>query len=244
MTAGPAPGAPSTEVPSAGVPSAGASSAVMPSASPADPASAAAGPAGPDGVRSRYDELAKLVVWVQGRPAADPDLTAAVAPHLVREARLLDSGRFEEWLEDWTDDAAVWVPLSVPAHPGRDQALFLDDRRRLAERVSWRRDPAAWGQQPPSITVRAVTGVEAWAAGGRVVARSSLVVHEQRHGLGRQLAGYQIHELADGPARFRRSDADGEGPAGELAGEPARFRTKIIVMPALSLGVRNPSFLM
>jgi len=233
---------PSAGAPSAGAPSAGPLSAEASSAGNAS--ATAAAPDDPAAVRSRYDELAELVSWVQGRPAADPALTAAVAPHLVREARLLDSGRFEEWLEGWTDDAAVWVPLSVPAHPGRDQALFLDDRRRLAERVSWRRDPAAWGQQPPSLTVRAVTGVEAWAAGSRVVARSSLVVHEQRHGLGQQLAGYQIHELADGPARFRRSDADGVGPAGEPAGDPARFRTKIIVMPALSLGVRNPSFLM
>ena len=229
--------------PSAGVPSAGAPSAEASSAGNAS-ATAAAIPADPGAVRSRYDELAELVSWVQGRPAADPALTAAVAPHLVREARLLDSGRFEEWLEGWTDDAVVWVPLSVPAHPGRAQALFLDDRRRLAERVSWRRDPAAWGQQPPSLTVRAVTGVEAWPAGGRVVARSSLVVHEQRHGLGQHLAGYQIHELASDPARFRRSDADGEGPAGDPAGDPPRFRTKIVVMPALSLGVRNPSFLM
>lgn len=186
----------------------------------------AAAAATPDAVRSRYDELAELVGWVEEQSAADPALAAAVAPHLVREARLLDSGRFEEWLEDWTDDAVVWVPLSAPAHPGRDQALFLDDRRRLAERVSWRRDPAAWGQQPPSLTVRAVSGVEAWAVGGRVVARSVLVVHEQRHGLGQQLAGHQIHELVGDPAHA------------------PRFRTKIIVMPALSLGVRNPSFLM
>lgn len=205
---------------------------------------AASTAAGPDAVRSRYDELAELVAWVEGRPAADPALAAAVAPHLVREARLLDSGRFEEWLEGWTDDAVVWAPLSVPAHPGRDQALFLDDRRRMAERVSWRRDPAAWGQQPPSLTVRAVTGVEAWADAGRVVARSSLVVHEQRHGLGRQLAGYQIHELAGGWGAARGREASGEGPAGESTGDPPRFRTKIIVMPALSLGVRNPSFLM
>ena len=228
--------------PSAGAPSAGPLSAVASSAGNAS--ATAAAPDGPAAVRSRYDELAELVSWVQGRPAADPALTAAVAPHLVREARLLDSGRFEEWLEGWTDDAVVWVPLSVPAHPGRDQALFLDDRRRLAERVSWHRDPAAWGQQPPSLTVRAVTGVEAWPAGGRVVARSSLVVHEQRHGLGQHLAGYQIHELAGDPAQARQPDADGEGPASELAGDPPRFRTKIIVMPALSLGVRNPSFLM
>ena len=213
----------------------------MTAASPAGPPAAAATAAA---VRSRYDELAELVAWVETKPAADPVLVAEVAPHLAREARLLDAGRFEEWLEGWTDDAAVWAPLSVPAHPGRDQALFLDDRRRLGERVSWRRDPSAWGQQPPSLTVRAVAGVEAWADRGRVVARSSLVVHEQRHGLSQQLAGYQIHELGLGPGLARGRDSDGSPRTGEPGGGPPRFRSKIIVVPALSLGVRNPSFLL
>ncbi len=175
-------------------------------------------------VLARYDELAALLATMGDRPRCDPDLSAVATAALLHEARLLDAGRFEEWLGGWTDDAVLWVPLSAPAHPGRDQSLLLDDRRRLAERVEWRRDPAAWGQQPPSLTARVVGGVEAWPApGGGLVARSSLLIEEHRHGRRQQLAGYQVHELV---------------------GDDLRRRTKILVVAALGTGVRNPSFLL
>ncbi len=174
-------------------------------------------------VLARYDQLAVLLAGMDDRPRVDPDLSTAAAAALLHEARLLDAGRFEDWLAGWTDDAVLWVPLSVPAHPGSDQSLLLDDRRRLAERVEWRRDPSAWGQQPPSLTTRIVGGVEAWPAPGGVVARSTLLVDEHRHGRHQQLAGCQIHELT---------------------GDDLRLRTKILVVPALSTGIRNPSFLL
>ena len=174
-------------------------------------------------VLARYDQLAVLLAGMDARPRVDPDLSTAAAAALLHEARLLDAGRFEDWLAGWTDDAVLWVPLSVPAHPGSDQSLLLDDRRRLAERVEWRRDPSAWGQQPPSLTTRIVGGVEAWPAPGGVVARSTLLVDEHRHGRHQQLAGCQIHELT---------------------GDDLRLRTKILVVPALSTGIRNPSFLL
>ena len=174
-------------------------------------------------VLARYDDLAELLVGMDDRPVADPGLSAEAAAVLVHEARLLDSGRFEDWLDGWTDDAVLWVPLSAPAHPGTDQSLLLDDRRRLTERVEWRRDPAAWGQQPPSLTTRVVGGVEAWPAPSALVARSTLLIDEHRHGRHQQLAGCQIHELV---------------------GDDLRRRTKILVVPALSTGVRNPSFLL
>ena len=174
-------------------------------------------------VLARYDELGELLTGMDARPRADPGLSAAAAAALLHEARLLDAGRFEDWLAGWTDDAVLWVPLSAPAHPGRDQSLLLDDRRRLAERVEWRRDPSAWGQQPPSLTIRIVGGVEAWAAADGLVTRSSLLIDEHRHGRHQQLAGCQIHELV---------------------GDDLRRRTKILVVPALSTGVRNPSFLL
>ena len=174
-------------------------------------------------VLARYDELSALLAGMDDRPRADPDLSAAAAAALLHEARLLDAGRFEDWLAGWTDDAVLWVPLSVLAHPGSDQSLLLDDRRRLAERVKWRRDPSAWGQQPPSRTTRIVGGVEAWPAPGGVVARSTLLIDEHRHGRHQQLAGCQIHELV---------------------GDDLRRRTKILVVPALATGIRNPSFLL
>ena len=174
-------------------------------------------------VLARYDELGELLAGMDDRPPADPELWGPASAALLHEARLLDAGRFEDWLCGWPDDAVLWVPLSSPAHPGTDQSLLLDDRRRLAERVEWRRDPSAWGQQPPSRTVRIVGGVEAWTAPGGLVTRSTLLIDEHRHGRRQQLAGCQIHELV---------------------GDGLRRRTKILVVPALGTGVRNPSFLL
>ena len=175
-------------------------------------------------VLARYDELAVLISGMGDRSRADPDLSAAAAPALLHEARLLDAGRFEDWLAGWTSDAVLWVPLSAPTHPGTDQSLLLDDRRRLAERVDWRREPSAWGQHPPSRTTRVVGSIEAWPAPGNgIVTRSTLLVDEFRHGRHQALAGYQIHELV---------------------GDGLMRRTKILVVPALGTGVRNPSFLL
>ena len=193
-------------------------------AGPAAPAdSSRAGLSAPADVLTRYDELAALLAGMDDRPPANPELRGLASAALAHEARLLDAGRFEDWLCGWTDDAVLWVPLSPTAHPGTDQSLLLDDRRRLAERVGWRRDPSAWGQQPPSRTTRIVGSVEAWAAPGGVVTRSTLLIDEHRHGRHQQLAGCQIHELV---------------------GDDLQRRTKILVVPALSTGVRNPSFLL
>jgi len=187
--------------------------------------SGAASPgAGTATVLKRYGELADLLASMSSREPAEPADCAAVTPALLHEARMLDSGCFEDWLDGWTGDAVLWVPLSATAHPGVDQSLLLDDHRRLRERVAWRKDPTAWGQRPPSLTTRVVGGIEAWpAAGGRMVARSTLLIEEFRHGRCQQLAGFQIHELA---------------------GCDLRRRTKIVVIPALRTGTRNPSFLL
>ncbi len=191
---------------------------------PGPGASGSAAADAPAAVLARYAELAEMLSGMDGRPQADPDLSATAAAALLHEARLLDSGRFEDWLGGWTDDAVLWVPLSDRAHPGTDQSLLLDDHRRLAERIEWRRDPSAWGQQPPSHTTRIVGGVEAWAApGGGLVTRSTLLIDEHRHGRHQQIAGCQIHELV---------------------GDDLRRRTKILVVPTLSTGIRNPSFLL
>ena len=174
-------------------------------------------------VLARYDELGALLNGMDDRPRTDPDLAAAASPALLHEARLLDAGLFEDWLAGWTDDAVLWLPLSAPAHPGQDQSLLLDDRRRLAERIKWRRDPSAWGQQPPSRTTRVVGSIEAWASPSGVVTRSTLLIDEYRHGRHQHLAGFQVHDLV---------------------GEDLRRRAKILVVPALATGVRNPSFLL
>ena len=106
-------------------------------------------------VLTRYDELAALLTSIAERPVSDDDQARRAAAVLHREARLLDAGRLDGWLSTFTDDAVLWVPLAPHAHPGTDQSWYLDDRRRLAERVAWHADPTAWGQhlrRPPCGT--------------------------------------------------------------------------------------------
>jgi 3-phenylpropionate/cinnamic acid dioxygenase small subunit len=176
-----------------------------------------------DAVRRRYDELTDLVASIAGRPPADPATIAAATVFVAAEARRLDLGAYDDWLDSLTDDVVLWVPLSRTAHPGRDQSLFLDDRRRLGERVAWRREPSAWGQQPASQCVRTVGSVEAWDDGDTTVVASAVAVHEHRAGRAQHLAGHQIHELVDGATRCR---------------------SKILLFPTLVNGLRNPSFLL
>lgn len=175
-------------------------------------------------VLARYHELSALVTSMPGRGPSDPQLTNTVAPWIMHEARLLDSDLLEDWVDRFTDDAVLWVPLDPSNGPGVDQSLFLDDRRRLGERVAWRREPSAWGQQPPSTCTRVIGSIEAWPLpdGGAIV-RSAFTLVEHRHGRRQLLAGHQIHELV---------------------ADPHRCRTKVILLPDLRTGVRNPSFLL
>lgn len=160
-------------------------------------------------VKALYDDLAAERDWVLAAPlATNQALVADVARFLALEARLLDARHFERWLQLWDPQGWYWIPLRRDSHPGADQALFLDDRRRLQERV-WRlRDPYAWGMQPLPETVRAITGVEAWerpwGEGGErmVVASSALILHGVAGSQPHRLVARQIHRLrpkAEGP---------------------------------------------
>lgn len=155
-------------------------------------------------VRARYDALAADVAAAAQHATGDPEPAASVAAFLHAEARLLDAGRFPAWLDLVADDAMVWVPLRPGTHPATDQSLFLDDRRRLTERV-WRLgDPNAWALQPAPWVTRLVGGVEAWAATGaaeldEVLAASTLLLQHVRSGRTWTGAGRTVHRLRRGP---------------------------------------------
>ena len=70
---------------------------------------------------------------------------------VVREARLLDERRYEEWNALFTDDAIYWVPL-VPNQPeGLDHTSHLYEDKLLRElRIERLKSPRAFSQQPPT----------------------------------------------------------------------------------------------
>jgi 3-phenylpropionate/cinnamic acid dioxygenase small subunit len=98
------------------------------------------------------------------------ELWFEVQQFLVREARLIDDRRFEEWLDLFTDDAVYWMPGRMnPWRSGAvedsvtkagELALFEDTKSTLATRVARLRTGMAWGEDPPSRTRHLITNVE------------------------------------------------------------------------------------
>jgi benzoate/toluate 1,2-dioxygenase beta subunit len=83
-----------------------------------------------------------------------------VEQFLYHEARLLDTGQLEAWLELFTDDATYWVPLEEnQKDPFETSSIIHDDRTLLGLRVKQARHPRAHARQPLARTVHQVGNV-------------------------------------------------------------------------------------
>ena len=75
----------------------------------------------------------------------------ALIDFVVREARLLDEKRYEEWNALFTDDAYYWVPLVPDQEDGLNHTSHLYEDKLLRElRIERLKSPRAFSQQPPS----------------------------------------------------------------------------------------------
>lgn len=116
---------------------------------------------------------------------------------LLREARLLDDGKFDDWLELFAPEAWYWVP-SEPGQADRFETVSLinDDRRLLETRVRRLASPRMYSQEPRSRTSRIVANVtieEATASACTV--RSKFLMIEYRREQQRNFAGTALHGL-------------------------------------------------
>ncbi|GAA3054723.1 3-phenylpropionate/cinnamic acid dioxygenase subunit beta [Pseudonocardia yunnanensis] len=94
------------------------------------------------------------------------DIETRMAVHdlLVDEAALLDAGRYEEWLELFTDDVEYMAPIRVTRKAGHpdvveDICWFDDNRQSLGLRVRRLGTDVAWAEDPRSMTRRFVTNL-------------------------------------------------------------------------------------
>ena len=121
---------------------------------------------------------------------------ASVETFLYHEADLLDSRRYEEWLELYTDDAIYWIPQGDEPDPMHHVSIAYDDHRRLHERVLRLASGFAFSQDPPSRTCHVVGNVRvAGEIDGDLDVRSNLVLAEMRRGLQSVYAGQVTHRL-------------------------------------------------
>lgn len=130
---------------------------------------------------------------------------AAVEPFLLHEARLLDEGRFEDWLALFTVDGWYWVP-SQPTQqsPFDTVSLIYDDRRLLETRVRRLGNPHAHVQTPPPRASRIVANpsIEESDEAAATV-RAKLVMIEYRRNAQRIFAATTLHRLVATPQGLR-----------------------------------------
>jgi benzoate/toluate 1,2-dioxygenase subunit beta len=133
------------------------------------------------------------------KPSAAPLDAGTCEAFLVHEARLLDDGRFEEWLGLFTADAWYWVP-SQPhqANPRDTVSLIYDDRRLLETRVRRLASPRIYSQEPRSRTTRIIANVtiEEQSDDARAcVVRSKFQLLEYRRDAQTAYGGTLFHRL-------------------------------------------------
>ncbi|HEY7662314.1 MAG TPA: aromatic-ring-hydroxylating dioxygenase subunit beta [Xanthobacteraceae bacterium] len=119
---------------------------------------------------------------------------------LVHEARLLDEGRFDEWLALFTADAWYWVPCEPNQASPRDTvSLMYDDRRLLETRVRRLASPRIYSQEPRSRTSRIIANVTIEEVEGNAcTVRSKFQLLEYRRDTQRIFGGTCFHRLLRG----------------------------------------------
>jgi 3-phenylpropionate/cinnamic acid dioxygenase small subunit len=116
---------------------------------------------------------------------------------LYHEARLLDSQRYEEWLELFAADATYWVPLEQGQQdPFNTSSIIHDDRTLLELRVKQIRHPRAHARLPLARTVHNVSNVVPLGeANGELRIGSNLTVVEFRNEKQRLYGALVEHRL-------------------------------------------------
>jgi len=144
-----------------------------------------------------------------GHVPSDPLLReTALCDFVAQEAALLDEGRYEPWLDLFTDDGRYWVPLlgrfQEDAHS--HNSIAYEDRLLLQLRIQRLRDSRAHSQHPPSrcqhvLQISRVEHVDEDA--GTAVLRTPFLYIEARGEEQLLLAGSYRHLLVRTPAGLR-----------------------------------------
>jgi len=143
------------------------------------------------------------------RLRSTPPLGAGLDLHrceqfLIHEARLLDDGKFEDWLALFAPDAWYWVP-SEPGQPDplETVSLIYDDRRLLETRVRRLASPRMYSQEPRSRTSRIVGNVTIETSDRNAcTTRSKFMMIEYRREQQRIFAGTVLHRLVRSGGRI------------------------------------------
>jgi 3-phenylpropionate/cinnamic acid dioxygenase small subunit len=120
-----------------------------------------------------------------------------VEQFLYRQSELLDTKRWQAWIDLFADDGVYWMPPE-PSYTTWDgtPAIFAEDKNLMEVRMRRVLHPDAWSQRPVWETNHVVSNVIIDKAGnGEVQVRSRFHMMELRRDDVRHFAGSYAHTL-------------------------------------------------
>jgi len=145
-----------------------------------------------------YARLAGFIDWMQSDSKIAESLPdVEVTKLLFLECRLLDERRYDKWMDLFAPELIYWVPMIFgPQNPKFETSIYLDDRRRLGDRVGAILTGALHAQTPPSRTRRMLSNIEQWnVAQDEIRVRANVVIWEYRKHETRSYPGTQEYEI-------------------------------------------------
>ena len=128
-----------------------------------------------------------------------------VEDFLFHEARLLDTGQLEAWLDLYTEDAIYWLPLEREQKDAVETSSIIhDDRTLLGLRVKQARHPRAHARLPLARTVHQIGNIEVFQKNSsEVKVNSTLILIEFRSEKQRVWGALVEHRLRRAGDSFR-----------------------------------------
>jgi len=129
---------------------------------------------------------------------------------VIREARLLDEKRFDEWYELFAEDGHYWVPASPnQPDPLNHNSLAYEDKLLLKLRIERLKQPTAYSQKPASRCHHLLQAPEIEKSQkDEFVVRTSFIYTETRGDESQRYAAVAWHTLVGDPMKIRLKRVD------------------------------------
>jgi 3-phenylpropionate/cinnamic acid dioxygenase small subunit len=118
---------------------------------------------------------------------------------VIREARLLDECKYEDWYDSFAEDSYYWVPLCATQEDGENHnSLAYEDKLLLKLRIERLKHARAFSQQPASRAHHLLQTPEVDVfdvAANRFVTRTQIIYTETRAEEQQQYAVTVWHHL-------------------------------------------------
>ena len=129
---------------------------------------------------------------------------------VIREARLLDEKRFDEWYELFAQDGHYWVPASPDQpDPINHNSLAYEDKLLLKLRIERLKQPTAYSQKPASRCHHVLQTPEIEKSKkDEFLVRTNFIYTETRGDESQRYAAVAWHTLVGEPLRIRLKRVD------------------------------------